>query len=145
MKLSGFTLIELIVALAVASLAVSLVPVGFSKLSDAVSYRSAVHEILAGLKAARVLAIREGRSVAFSLDVESASYRVEGGRSGTLPGGLDLGMIVGRSADGSQSGRIVFYPDGSSTGGSVSIGRQAGNGTRLRVDWLLGKVSHEPL
>ena len=70
---SGFTLVELIVVLAVMGLALAVVPVSMIKLHEAMQYRSAVGEVLAGLKAARNEAVKTGRSVPFSIDVTTGN------------------------------------------------------------------------
>ncbi len=125
------------------ALALAVVPVSMIKLYDAIQYRSAVSDLLAGLKAARNAAVRSGTSVPFSVDVESRRVDVGSEKSFVLPESLKLGLIVAEQEVESQQGAIRFYPDGSSTGGTVSIRRPAGDGVRLRVDWLLGRVDQE--
>jgi general secretion pathway protein H len=142
---SGFSLIEIIVALAIVALALAVVPVSMIKLHEAMQYRSAVSDLLAGLKSARNAAVRSGASVPFVVDVESRRVDVGGQKSFILPESLKLGLIVAEQEVESQQGAIRFYPDGSSTGGTVVVRRPAGDGVRLRVDWLLGRVDQEIL
>lgn len=142
---SGFSLIEVIVALAIMALALVVVPVSMIKLYDAMQYRSAVSDLLAGLKSARNAAVQSGTSVPFTVDVESRRVDVGGERSFILPESLKLGLIVAEQEVESQQGAIRFYPDGSSTGGTVFVRRPAGDGVRLRVDWLLGRVDQETI
>ncbi|HEY0201888.1 MAG TPA: GspH/FimT family pseudopilin, partial [Burkholderiaceae bacterium] len=41
---------------------------------------------------------------------------------------------------------IRFLPSGGATGGSIDVARgSSGSGTRLRVDWLSGHITQEPI
>lgn len=139
----GFTLVELIVALAIVSLALAVVPVSMAKLHESAQYRSAVRDVLAHLKIARNEAARRGEPVTFTLDLAERRIEVPGLPAASLPQSLEYGLIVAQRDLEGQRGSIVFYPDGGSTGGSVVLRRPGGDGVRLRVDWLLGRVSQE--
>ena len=143
--IAGFTLVELVVALAIAAIALAIVPASMVKLHESVQYSSAVRELLSGLKAARTDAARLGVAVPFTLDTAENRFSVGSGRSVDLPSGLRLGMVVAERELDDERGSIRFYPDGSSTGGSIVLRRSSGDGVRLRVDWLLGRVTQEPL
>lgn len=145
MRNRGFTLVELVVALTIAALALAVVPVTMVRLYDTMQYRSAVRDVLVGLKSARVEAARRGMPVPFTLDTAERRYWVGAREAGTLPTSLDLGLIVAQQELAGERGSIRFYPDGGSTGGSVVLRRASGDGVRLRVDWLLGRVTQEPL
>ena len=63
-----------------------------------------------------------------------------------FPDSLTVGMVVAeQDIDADGTGRIRFYPDGSATGGSIDILRDNGVGVRLRVDWMLGRISQFPI
>ncbi len=140
----GFTLVELVVALAIAVIVLAIVPVSMVKLHEAMQYRSAVRDLLSGLKAARTEAGRLGVPVPLTLDITANRFSVGTQPGVDLPATLRFGLIVAdRELDG-ERGSIRFYPDGSSTGGSIVVQRPSGDGVRLRVDWLLGRVTQEP-
>jgi general secretion pathway protein H len=40
-------------------------------------------------------------------------------------------------------GVIRFYPEGGTSGGSVSVEAATGRGVKVSVDWLLGTVTQE--
>lgn len=144
-RAAGFTLIELVVALTIVALALAVVPVSMMRLHDNLQYRSAVRDVLSGLRSAQVEALRTGHSVPFTLDTAERRYWIGDGRSGSLPDSLELGLIVAQQELFGEAGSIRFHPDGGSTGGSIILQRASGDGVRLRVDWLLGRVSQEPL
>ena len=142
---AGFTLIELVVALAIAGLAVAVVPASMARLQAGMEYRATVRAVLSGLKTARLEAARSGVAVPFSVDLEARSFSVPGQQVAPVPAQIELGLIVAEREQSGGRGSIRFYPDGSSTGGSIILRRENGGGVRLRVDWLLGRITQEPL
>lgn len=137
----GFTLIEVIVVLAVLGLALVLV-VGYKPpWSSGLGVRATAAELASGLRLARSEAIAANRSVVFSLDVNGHRYRVGAGTERRLPANIafELLTITGENR-GSGVGDIRFQPDGSSTGGRISLaaGQQH---IAVGVDWLTGRIS----
>lgn len=142
---AGFTLLELMVAIAVAALLLTAVPPLLSRGLDTMQYRTAVRELVAGLKGARRAAMETGRSVAFTVDTAAHRFGVDPDLEGSIPGELQVRLTVAETEiEDPDRGAIRFYPDGSATGGSIELLRPAGGGVRLRVDWLLGRISQEP-
>ena len=141
---AGFTLIELVVALSVATLVLATAPAALDRLYDAMVYRSAVRNVLTELKAARLHAARTGRPVDFVFDVEARNYGIRGKALREIPERLQVSTVVATSdVFPDELATRRFYPDGSSTGGSLQLMRSSGQGVRLRVDWLLGRVTQE--
>lgn len=138
----GFTLLELLVVLTIAAAATAFAVPNLGRAIEAMQFRSATREILSALRYARNRAVTHGRPTQFHLDVERRYYEVEGkdGRH-PLPGGIDLGMVTAESLlTSGESGVIRFFPDGSSTGGRVSL--HEGQVTRhVDVHWLTGQVT----
>ncbi len=137
----GFTLIEVVVVLAILGLALALV-VGYKPpWSSGLGLRGTAAELASGLHLARSEAIASNRPVAFDLDVPGHIYRVGTGVERRLPANLSIELltIVGESR-GTRVGDIRFNPDGSSTGGRIALA----DGNRrmaVGVDWLTGRVS----
>ncbi|MFP5414226.1 MAG: GspH/FimT family pseudopilin [Gammaproteobacteria bacterium] len=140
---AGFTLLELMVALAVVALLLTTAPPMLSRAMETMEYRAAVRHLLAGLKGARQTAIETGTSVAFTVAPNEHRFGVGDELTGELPPRLVLRLVVADAEIGRDRGAIRFYPDGSATGGSIEILRPSGEGVRLRVDWLLGRISQE--
>ena len=102
---------------------------------------TATAELAAGLRLARSEAILSNRPVAFDLDLIGHRYRVGTATPRRLPADLSLELLTisGEILNG-REGDIRFNPDGSSTGGRISLAdgrRHVGVG----VDWLTGRVS----
>ncbi len=140
----GFTLVELIVVLALAALLMGALGASYARLHDSVGYRATLRELTAGLHAARNLAQRQGREVHFNIDLVQRCYGVGERCDDAIPEALRVELqLAAQDIDPRGRGRLRFYPDGSATGGSIVLARPDGQGGRLRVDWLLGRISHE--
>jgi general secretion pathway protein H len=138
---AGFTLIEILVTLAILGLALALI-VGYKPpWSSTLGVRDAVAEIAAGLRQARSEAILRNRPVEFGLDVAGHRFQVGSGRVRQLSHELSLALLTinGEQRDATTGG-IRFNPDGSSTGGRISIG-DGKRAIAVGVDWLTGRVS----
>ncbi|MGH8584433.1 MAG: GspH/FimT family pseudopilin [Gammaproteobacteria bacterium] len=138
----GFTLIELIVVLAIAGLLVALVPPLFSKVLGGVELRATARELAAALRYARSRAVFQQRDALLTLDTEQRRYRVSGRKGvGRIDRDIELKMLAARSQ---QTGRarasIRFFPDGSTTGGQISLS-DGGSRYVIDVNWLTGRVA----
>lgn len=146
MSARGFTLVELVVALAVAALMLATAPAALSRAYETMEYRSTVRQMLAALKSARLAAMQGGSGVAFVLDLDAHRFGAGDKLARDIPEGLSVAMVLANTeVAAGASGRIRFYPDGSATGGAIDIVRPSGSGVRLSVDWLLGRVGQTPI
>ncbi|GAB6066896.1 hypothetical protein JCM13664_02140 [Methylothermus subterraneus] len=137
----GFTLLELIVALAIAALGFAYVAPNFIKTLESVRFQSAVREVASGLRHARGIALAQGREVVFFLDVAAHTYRIDRDRPRRLPKSIELRLSTAETERiGPGVGGIRFFPDGSATGGRIVL-RQFGLAKRVDVHWLTGRVS----
>ena len=134
---AGFTLIEVLVVLAILGFAVAIIAARGPATSLGFEARDAAGRLARGLRLARSEAIRRNVDVAFSLDAARHGYRIGDGAWQALPPGLGVDLRIGGKASG--QGRIVFSPDGGATGGKVRVS----TGETLigvDVDWLSGRV-----
>jgi general secretion pathway protein H len=141
----GFTLVELLVVLAIIGALLAVAPVALQRYRDSSDYRDALRTIAAGLSEARHAAISGGRVVAFSIDLGSRQYGLEGRPPRALPDSLVVRATVADTDLVDNVARIRFFPGGNATGGSIEVVRASGAGARLRTDWLDGRVSIEGL
>jgi general secretion pathway protein H len=137
----GFTLIEVIVTLAILGFVLVLV-VGYKPpWSSGLGVKATAAELASGLRLARSEAIVHNRPVAFSLDVTGHRYRVGAGTERPLPANLSLQLLtVAGENRGPGIGDIRFQPDGSSTGGRISLAAGQSR-VAVGVDWLTGRIS----
>ncbi len=139
----GFTLIEVIAVLVLIAVVVGSIAFSFSKSLGGAKIRSSVKDVVAALRYTRGQAIVKGEEKALEVDVEARTYQAPDKNPVTLPEGLDMKLLTAQSElteDG--KGRIRFYPDGSSTGGRVTILRDTKE-WRVEVAWLTGEVRLE--
>lgn len=125
----GFTLLEMLVVLAVLGLMAGLVIGRGPMRSAGLDARLAANQVAGLLRGARSQAIAADRPVAVSIDAASGTIRVGGSAARTV------GAAVSGAAD-----PLVFLPDGSSRGGTVTVAAGSVR-KRVTVDWLTGRVS----
>lgn len=141
----GFTLIELVVVLAIAGMLLAIAPMALQRYREATDYRDTLRTMAAGLAEARNSAVGGGRVTAFSVDLAARQYGVEGRPARELPDSLVVRATVAETDLANNVARIRFFPGGNATGGSIEIVRASGTGARLRTDWLDGRVTIEGL
>ncbi len=135
-------MLEILVTLVIGVLLVALVPPLLSGMSGATELRGAARQLAAGLRSARNEAITRRREAVLTLDLAQRRFGVSGDpREIKLPDGITLKLDTAQSeiTDGA-TGSIRFFPDGSSTGGAVTVGGPKA-AYRVNVDWLTGAVA----
>lgn len=138
----GFTLLELMLVLLLMSLAAGLAAPLLGSGSGTLEAKSAARQLAAGLRKARSLAVSGQQETVLTLDLAQHRFQVSGdARAYRLPAGLDLALYTAQSEQlQEQVGSIRFFPDGSSTGGRITIA--AGDRkTQVDITWLTGKVA----
>jgi general secretion pathway protein H len=143
--MSGFTLVELLVVFAIMAMLAALTPLAYDRFKASSEYRDTVRTMMGQMRAARNKALTEGREVRFSVDLRQRIYRVDGTPPKPIPLSLDVKATVASTESAQNLASIRFLPQGGATGGSIEILRPTGAGTRLRVDWLSGRVTQEAL
>lgn len=140
----GFTLLEIVVVLVIGAMAYALllgIPMRGVSSSD---LKAAARTLASGLRQAQTMAITTRRDASLTLDMEAREYTLPGEAAPrTLPTGIDLKLYTAQSeVTNERKGGIRFYPDGSSTGGRITV--SAGERKYLvDVDWLTGRVHIE--
>ena len=115
------------------------------RMYDSMKYRGAVRDLMSGIEATRYAAITQGKAVDMVIMPEERTFHVGMGEEKQLPESISISLETAREvSQGDGAGVIRYYPDGSSTGGSIEIAHESGKGVRLRVDWLLGRLTQEP-
>lgn len=142
MRSRGFTILELLVVLVIGAIAYSVilgVPFRGASIAD---LKAASRTLASGLRQAQSTAMVTRRDATLTLDLDAREFEVSG-TPGTrsLPKDLELKLFTAQTEVASErKGSIRFYPDGSSTGGRITVA--AGERKYLvDVDWLTGRVS----
>ena len=115
---AGFTLLEMLVVIAIMGLALALVAGFGPPRSHGLEMQAAARQIAASMRDARASAIAQGRKVALTLP--------------HLPPWLAVTLQA-------PPGGIVFAPDGSASFGRVLLDAD-GQAIAITADWLTGRV-----
>src|SRR5262245_14016333 len=104
--------------------------------------KAAARTLASGLRQAQTTAMSTRRDATLMLDLETREFEVSGaGGARALPRDIELKLFTAQSeALTEKKGAIRFYPDGSSTGGRITVA----SGERkylVDVDWITGRVS----
>jgi general secretion pathway protein H len=140
-RMCGFTLLEVIVTLAILGFALVLVTSYKPPWSSALGLRGTASELASGLRLARSEAIVSNRPVALDIDLAARRYRVGSGAERPLPSNVSIELLtIAGESRAANVGDIRFNPDGSSTGGRISLvdGKRR---LAVGVDWLTGRVT----
>lgn len=137
---AGFTLLEMLVVLALIAAASVLAMAAFGDGLRGARLQAAAKEVAAQLRFTRAVAIASGVPQDFVIDPRARAWRAPNGRHGRLPdtgelvftGARDLGPTAGEGA-------VRFFPDGAATGGRVRLAANGG-GWDVDIAWLTGEV-----
>ena len=138
----GFTILELLVVLVIGALAYAVilgVPFRGPSIAD---LKAASRTLASGLRQAQSTAMATRRDATLTLDLEAREFEVSGTQGArSLPKDIELKLFTAQNEVASENkGAIRFYPDGSSTGGRITVA----SGERkflVDVDWHTGRVS----
>jgi general secretion pathway protein H len=136
----GFTLLELVVVLIVMALvAVVAAPPLMGRIGS-VQARTAARDVATALRQTRSDAIGANVDLAFAVDIDAHTYAIEGRAPHRLPPDLAISLFTAEAERlGPTAGAIRFFPDGSSTGGEITLAGPAGTAV-VRVEWLTGQI-----
>ena len=137
---AGFTMLETIVVLAIVSLAVGMGTQLLRPPSGKLKLESATRAFCATLRATRSRAIATNMETAVVIDLLDKSYASPVGAVGRLPAEAEISLDIANTQRLSErSGAISFFPDGTSTGGDVTVLTSTARAT-IGVNWLTGEA-----
>lgn len=138
----GFTLLELLVAISIVGLVLAVAVPSSVRFYESIQYRQAVRDVITALASARYSAINLGRPQDVAVDPARNTIEWSGDLT-ALPRGFTIAVHSAGELSRARKGVIRFYPEGGSSGGDIELERADGNGVRISVDWLVGRVTQD--
>lgn len=137
----GFTLIELILVLFIIVAGMAIIGPNISSGQASTQIRATARDIGSALRYVRGLSLANQKQAVFSLDLDNSRYRVENrDKAYPIPDDIEITLVTAQSElEGEGQGNIRFFPDGSSTGGRITLERD-GFKHVIDINWLTGSV-----
>jgi general secretion pathway protein H len=136
----GFTLIEILVTLAILGVAMGLIIGRGPMNSRGLQTRAAAGAIAQSLRAARAQAIATDHDVSVAFDPEHHIFAADATPPVKLAKDLAIEILPPALTGPGRVRVIRFSPDGSATGGQVLLG-EGHKRLGISVEWLTGKVT----
>lgn len=137
----GFTLIELITVLLVAVLATTAVGSRFFSGNPSQILRSTAQNMVSALRSAQTEAIARQQPVSVIFDTDSKVYAIsDSNQVYSLNEAIAISLVVAEDEFTSgKQGKIVFFADGSSTGGRIKLELNRLI-QQIDINWITGHI-----
>jgi len=136
---AGFTLIEMLVVLAILGAITAVALPALTRPSDGLRLAATLREMMGALRVTRSAAITRNTELVLIFDIERRTFASSTFAERSFPAQIKAELKVAEPERVSASrGGIRFFPDGSSTGGEVLLSLKGRNG-KLCVHWLTGQ------
>lgn len=137
----GFTLIELAVVLFIMVLGFAVVGINLSSGHESAETRAAARDFVSALRYARGQALIRGEETTVTIDFAENTYRISTrDKTYKIPDEIEMTLVTAQTeTGGSGQAGVRFFPDGSSTGGRLTLER--GQFVwRIDINWLTGQI-----
>jgi general secretion pathway protein H len=139
----GFTLLELTVVLFILVLGFAAIAINLATGSDATALKGAARDIVSALRYARGRALMTRSETTVTFDFAENTYTITGRDDAySIPESIDVTMVTAQQELSEGTGSVRFYPDGSSSGGRVTL-EEGSHAWRVDINWLTGLAELE--
>ena len=145
----GFTLLELLVVLAIAGLLMAAVPPLISAVIPGAELKGATRGLAVSLREARFDAISRGVPVDVVFVADPAAYTIANEQARSLPRNAMLRVSNLSSSTAREPAypvamtepfRLRFFPDGSSSGANILLSRGK-HSYSISIGWLMSRIT----
>lgn len=135
---AGFSVVEMLVITAILAMAVAVAQPLMRGQPDRLRFDAAVGRILDAVKSTRASAIAGNSEMTLVFDLDRRQFYSGVVAPTVLPGEISVRLKVAALTEATLgSGRIVFFPDGSSTGAEILVSMKAFS-SAICVNWITG-------
>ncbi len=137
----GFTLLELIIVLLISVLGFAAISINMSSGNPSTALHAGARDIASALRYARGEALVTRKEVSVTINLDDNTYRISNrNKVYFLAKEIDVSLTVAEEEMDKGDASIRFFPDGSSTGGRITLewGKQL---RRIDVNWITGEVA----
>lgn len=140
----GFTLIELLLVLFIIILGFAAIGISISSGNDATAHKAVARDLVSALRFAKGQALMFHKEATVALDLNENTYTVsDRDKVYDIPETIDLTVVTAQEEMvGEGLANIRFFPDGSSTGGRITLERET-DLWQIDINWLTGQVELE--
>ena len=138
----GFSLLEMLVALAIFSLAAGVAYNGASWRKSRETLDTLSQKIAHAAATASLRAISKGETARLEIDVAGRLVSSGEGPGIAVPEPFEIAVLTGAGLIKQRRlGGIEFYSDGTSSGGEIMLGEKSGRTSAVRIYWLTGAIT----
>ena len=139
-QIKGFTLLEMLVVIMIIAFMTTLVGVNLRG-KQSTDLESLGRTLIADLRYVRSKALVGSADTAITVDVSGSNYfSQDAAISRSIPQDVSIVITVDEKDIVGTRGKIVFYPDGSSSGGKIKFIKD-GRELEVVTTWLNGYVT----
>lgn len=138
---AGFTLVEMLVVLAIIALVAAAAAPGLANRYRTTGVEASANEIIARFRASRTLAIASAKPQRIVVDPQAKTIQFD--ERHTINLAQDVMMVVTTGQETTINERqtvLTFLPNGSASGLEMDL-KQKGHSVRIEVNWLSGLSS----
>ena len=136
-KVEGFTILEMLVVIALLALISGLSFSLSGHRTKSVDLESATSHILGALRLTRTAAISRNTELLFWFDSQRQIYGSPVIETRNMPRGITIHISGIVASDNAAVVSFIFFPNGTSSGGELLL-RSGDQHSRIYVNWLMG-------
>jgi len=141
---AGFSLIEMLVVLAIVSVVAGITAISVQQVRNAKSPYTFARNVSESMTALRYRAMNTGRIQTSEINIEQKTFSDTTGKASiAIPRTWTLTVTIGRQiAQPKTVPNIMFLPDGTSSGADITLREPGGQAAYVRVNWLTGLTEY---